>query len=70
MQTPQAAQGKCSCPCHKMIGVFIVLIGLTFLLSALNVLSAHMTEIIWPVLVILAGVQTMFRNKCNCCSAT
>jgi hypothetical protein len=70
METPPAAQGKCSCPCHKMIGVFIVLIGLTFLLSALNVLSARIAEIIWPVLVILAGLKAMFGNRCNCCSAT
>ena len=63
METPQASQGKCSCPCHKMI-------GLTFLLSGLNVMSAQIAEIIGPVLLILAGLQTMFRNRYKCCSST
>ena len=32
METTQTTEGKCSCPCHKIVGLFIALIGLTFLL--------------------------------------
>ena len=65
----QASEGKCSCPCHKMPGVFIALIGLTFLLGALNVLSSRAVEITWPILLILLGLKKMFSGMCKCCSA-
>ena len=65
----QATEGKCSCPCHKMPGVFIVLIGLTFLLGALNVLSPRAVEITWPILLILLGLKKMCRGMCKCCTA-
>ncbi|HXI84115.1 MAG TPA: DUF5668 domain-containing protein [Verrucomicrobiae bacterium] len=65
----QASEGKCGCPCHKMPGLFIVLIGLTFLLGALNVLSPRAVEIIWPILVILAGLKKMFSGMCKCCNS-
>ena len=58
---------KCACPCHMMIGVFIALIGLTFLLGALHVLSPRTVEITWPILVILAGLKKMFDGMCKCC---
>jgi len=52
-----------------MPGLFIVLIGLTFLLGALNVLTARVVEITWPILLILLGLKKMFRGMCKCCSA-
>ncbi len=70
METPQASEKKCSCPCHKVVGLFIALIGLTFLLGALGVVSARTVSILWPFLVMLAGIQIVFRNKCKCCTAT
>ena len=36
METTQTSAGKCSCPCHKIIGLFIALIGLTFLLGGVQ----------------------------------
>ena len=70
METTQASAGKCSCPCHKMVGLFIALIGLTFLLGAFNVLSPRVVEVTWPILVIMAGMQTVMRGRCKCCNAT
>ena len=70
METPQASGGKCSRTCHKMTGLFIALIGLTFLLKSLDVLSAKHAGILWPFLVLLMGIQIVFRNKCKCCTTT
>ena len=67
METPQASEKKCFCACHKMVGLFIALIGLTFLLRALGAVSDRTVSIIWPFLVMLAGIQITFRNKCKCC---
>jgi Domain of unknown function (DUF5668) len=58
---------KCGCPCHKMAGVFVALIGVMFLLQNLGVLSANLVGIIWPVLLILAGVKSVFKGMCKCC---
>ena len=60
---------KCCCPCHKMPGVFIVLVGVAVLLRALDVLGHKALWVSVAVIVILAGLQTMFRSKCNCCNA-
>ena len=62
-------QGKCSCPCHKMPGVFIVLAGVAVLLRALDVLGHKGFWITVAVVVILAGLQAIFANKCKCCNA-
>jgi len=51
-----------------MPGVFIVLIGLTFLLGALNVLSPRAVEITWPILLILLGLKKIFSGMCKCCN--
>ena len=50
-----------------MVGVFIALFGLTFLLKNLDVISDHVTNIIWPSLIILAGVKKVVRGICKCC---
>jgi hypothetical protein len=70
METSQASQGKCSCPCHKMVGLFIALIGLTFLLGAFNVFSPRVVEVTWPILLTLIGVQKICGSKCKCCDKT
>jgi hypothetical protein len=68
METSQASQGKCSCPCHKMVGLFIALIGLIFLLGAFGVISQRVVGVTWPILVILIGVQKICGSKCKCCA--
>lgn len=62
------SEHKCSCMHHKMVSIFIVLLGLSFLLKALGVFSAGTNDIIWPVLVILIGLQKMMGGKCRCCA--
>ncbi len=58
---------KCCCPCHKMIGIFVILFGLTFLLKNLGVISDHTAAIAWPVIIILAGLKRMAKSMCKCC---
>ncbi len=59
---------KCPCPHHKMVPVFIVLIGLVFLLNAVMVLSDHVTAVVWPILLICIGLQKIFQSRCTCCN--
>jgi hypothetical protein len=57
----------CSCSHHKVMPILVVLLGLSFLLTALHVYSAGVNSIIWPIILILAGLQKMFSRKCSCC---
>ncbi len=59
---------NCSCPHHKFVPVLIMLIGLAFLLQALDVLSASFVSVAWPVLLILIGLQKCCRGMCKCCN--
>ena len=63
--TPTAVK-KC-CPCKKMPAVFVILFGLTFLLREVGVISFHAAGIVWPAIVILAGLQFLLRDLCKCC---
>jgi len=58
---------KCRCPHHKVFPIFIVLFGLLFLLEAVNVITPTATNILWPIIVIAAGLQKLFEQKCSCC---
>jgi len=55
------------CPCHKMVGIFIILFGLTFLLGTLNVISQQIVNIVWPSLIILVGLKKLGSGMCKCC---
>ncbi|MGA7745140.1 MAG: hypothetical protein WBP56_12450 [Polyangia bacterium] len=58
----------CRCPCHRAIGVLVALFGLNFLLKALGVYGDNVSNIVWPVLLMLSGIKHTFRGKCKCCS--
>jgi len=58
---------SCSCPHHSMTAVFILLFGLLFLLEAFGVFDMVFVSYAWPILVILYGLNRLFRRKCNCC---
>lgn len=58
---------KCGCFCHKMPGVFVILIGVAILLRTLDVLASKPFWIIISILVILMGLKIMFRGVCKCC---
>ncbi len=64
----EKAEGKCCCPCHKMKGILVALIGVVFLLGALGVLSEKAVAITWPILLILGGLKSAFKGMCKCCS--
>jgi hypothetical protein len=66
MENPQ--DKKCGCPCHKAVGVLILLIGLTFLLGTLNVIGEHTVALVWPVLLILIGLKKTLGGMCKCCA--
>ncbi|MDO8499840.1 MAG: DUF5668 domain-containing protein [bacterium] len=59
--------GKCGCLHHKTVPVFITLIGLSFLLTALGVLGEVTNSYVWPVLLILIGLQKLLGGMCKCC---
>jgi hypothetical protein len=52
---------------HKVVPAMIVLIALTFLLNAFNVLDARTTSIVWPVLLLIAGGTKFNEGACKCC---
>jgi len=64
----EQAGPKCQCPHHKITPIFVVLFGLVFLLGTLDVLAARTVSIVWPIIVILVGLQKMFGSRCTCCS--
>jgi hypothetical protein len=49
-----------------MVPLLIILIGLVFLLKGLGWLSASMTDILWPIGLIMLGGQKMFEGLCKC----
>lgn len=70
MATPECctpSEEKKCCPCRKLPALFVILFGLTFLLRGVGLISYHVAGITWPVIVILAGAQFMFRDLCQCC---
>jgi len=68
MQNGHCGTGKCKCPCHKMPGILIVLIGVLFLLEAFDVVTPHVVAVGWPILLILFGLKKMCpKGMCKCC---
>ena len=60
-------QNNCQCMHHKIMPMLIVLLGLTFLSKELGIVSAGTANVIWPVIVILAGLKKLMGNVCKCC---
>lgn len=64
----QAQMGtKCPCPHHKVIPWLVVVFGLLFLFRAMNVFTHQFVDMVWPILVIVVGLQKVFKNMCKCC---
>ena len=63
----EACESKCGCACHSAMGVLVIAFGLTFLLSAMGVISQDKAGIAWPIIVILAGLKKTFGGMCKCC---
>jgi hypothetical protein len=58
---------KCRCFCHKMDGLFYVVIGVIILLWAFDVIRANIFWIIVGAVVIVAGLQKIMGGFCKCC---
>jgi hypothetical protein len=51
-----------------MTGIFVALFGLNFLLKTLGVYGDNVSNIVWPVILILAGGKLAAKGMCKCCS--
>ena len=59
----------CKCPCHKMLGILIALIGVVFLLGNYDVVSMRFVANAWPTLLIIIGLKKACpKGICKCCS--
>ena len=67
MESNSNSAGVCSCKHHKAMPTLVVLFGLVFLLGYLNILTTAAVNIIWPILVIVAGVSKLSDGACKCC---
>lgn len=45
-----------------MVGIFLVLIGLVWLLNALGVISTTIANVIWPIILIAVGLWLVTRR--------
>lgn len=54
-----------------LIGLFLVLIGLVWLLSNLDLISATVAQVIWPIILIVLGLSLLVKRdhyfKSWCC---
>lgn len=56
----------CKCMHHKMVPALVAAIGLVFLLKALEIFSVATADILWPILLMLAGLIKMTSGNCKC----
>ena len=56
----------CNCSHHKVLPAFLILVGLSFLMTHFGVISTDTNSIIWPVLVILLGIAKLKGGSCSC----
>lgn len=61
------SKNVCNCAHHKVVPVVIVLIGATFLLGTLGILTSWAVEVIWPILLMVIGGTKLGSRMCKCC---
>jgi len=59
--------GMCPCVHHNIIPVLTILFATSFLLDYQGFLSVGSINVIWPILVGIAGVIKLTEDKCECC---
>lgn len=59
-------KSHCTCAHHKILPAFLILIGLSFLLTQLGVMDTETNGLVWPVLVILLGLTKLKGGSCAC----
>ena len=45
-----------------MFGVMLVLIGIVWLLESMGILTVAMSQVVWPIVVIVLGVMLIFKK--------
>jgi succinate-acetate transporter protein len=60
---------KCCCPCHKMPGILMALVGLSFLLKNAGIVSSDLNNWIWPSLIFIGGLSKICSGFCKCCDS-
>lgn len=48
---------------NRTIGIVLVVVGLLFRLSDIIMLTRHVSDYVWPLLLIIAGAIIVFRKK-------
>jgi hypothetical protein len=51
---------------HKIVPILIIILGVSFLLNAFGIWTKS-TGIVWPIVLILIGVQGLMSKNCKCC---
>lgn len=59
--------GVCECGHHSIIPVLIILFATNFILGYQGFLSEESVNIIWPILVGIAGIAKLTEDRCDCC---
>lgn len=59
--------GTCGCSHHSIIPILMILFATSFLLDYQGVLAAGSVNVIWPILVGIAGIVKLEEDKCECC---
>jgi len=62
-------ENMCKCNHHKTFPVLMILFGLTFLLGNWEILTPGAVNVIWPVLIMVAGFMKLGDKigMCKCC---
>lgn len=60
---------KSGCSHHKRgcLAWIMIIFGLIFLGGALGWWGYETVDILWPILVIIAGLMKLVAHKCKCC---
>ena len=59
----------CSCSHHKIVPIILVIIGASFLLTQLGIITVVANSYIWPVSLILIGLMKLMSGNCKCYKA-
>ena len=62
-ENSQVCGTGCGCSHHKVGAIAVILIGVSFLLTAFGVYSESVNSIVWPILLIIAASGKL----CRCC---
>lgn len=69
MSKSTEASCGCGCVCHKVNGVFLILIGAAFLLGKFEIITQNVVNTTWPICLILMGLKSSVgRGVCRCCA--